>query len=750
MSGSPPRAESDMLGRAMYVSTRDRNGLPVIDDCNALFASTLGFSREEVVGQPLADFLTESSRAALRNGQFAASAPGEPDNEQQLLARDGSIIEVLVLSPGESDLTTSPRDIRVGLIDITARKQTEAALAETVAQAQRLMDASLDSVIATDRTGRIVEFNPAAVQTFGYTRDDAIGRSLAEMIIPPEVRAEHADGFGRFLETGEGLPIGERIVTTAVRASGAPFPVELTMTQVMGSDGPMFVGYVRDISERFAAEAALRASEERFRALVRESYDVITVVGRDGTRKYVSPSIERVLGHTPESLLDSKVQSLVHPDDAGAFQSAIDMILAGANQTPALELRFRHLDGEWRDFETIGTNLLDVPGVNGIVFNSREITARKAAEAALRESEARFRTAFDHAPIGLSTISADGRFTQVNRSLCDLLGYSESELLGLTFQDITHPDDLDDDLELARRLFSGQIDTYQLEKRYLRKDGHPIWIELTASAVREDGQPRYALAQVQDITGRRNLDLERATLLASERAYTKQLRDLTSMRADFSTMVAHELRSPVAALRMMTSAIGTNDLTPDAEEQMVAAIQGQIDQLDRLVSDVAAAAAAERDDFSVQLHPVSLKVLVSGATGFARNALGDRPFSRGPVPDLQVWCDPERISQVLQNLLENAAKHTPPGTPVELRTVVKGDRVRIEVSDNGPGVPDAELAMIFEKFGRGRRSTDRQISGLGLGLYVSRQIVEAHGTELTATANPNGGATFAFELRVAR
>jgi PAS domain S-box-containing protein len=375
---------------------------------------------------------------------------------------------------------------------------------------------------------------------------------------------------------------------------------------------------------------------------------------------------------------------------------------------------------------------------------------RQGTEAALRESESRFRAAFDHAPIGQAIVSADGRFREVNRSLSELTGYAESELLGMTFHDITHPDDLDDALELANRLFAGEIDTYQMEQRYVRKDGHPIWIELTASGVQDDDGPRYAITQIQDITGRRHLDLERATMLASERAYTKQLRELAALREDLSKVVAHELRSPVAALRIMATALGTGALSPNDASAMIAAIHGQIDQLDRLITDVTDAAAAERENVSVQLHSVPLTILISGAAAYARSALGDRPFSVGPVQEALVWCDPERISQVLQNLLDNIAKHTPPGTPVQLRTRLLNNHARIEVADGGPGISADDLPKIFEKFGRGREATDRQRPGLGLGLYVSRQIVEAHGAELTVEPAPNGGTVFAFDLRVAR
>jgi PAS domain S-box-containing protein len=733
----------------MYAITRNEDGTPVIEDCNALFLTTLGYGRDEVIGRSLADFYGAQSREQLLGGGYAAALAGTlPPTERQLLARDGSEVDVLALATPDIQSNGKPRGTRISFVDISERKAVEAELHETAEHAYVLMETALDCVVMMDGNGIAIDFNATAERTFGFNRGQVIGRLVADTIIPPEFREAHTQGLERFLETGEGPFLNRRLEITALRADGTIFPIELSITPVASRHGQVFVAYVRDISDRVAIETALRASEERFRALVQWSYDIITVVDRDGVCRYVSPSIEHILGYAPEELVGHNATELVQPDDAPLLQDAIEQCLAGARQTSAIELCFRHRDGGWRDFESVGVSLLHVPGVDGIVFNSRDITARKGTEKALRESEERFRAAFQNAPIGLSLITSEGRFQQVNPSLCALLGYDEPELLRLTFQEITHPDDLPDDLELAGRLWAGEIDTYQIEKRYVRKDGHPVWVEQTVSAVQEDSGPRYALSQIQDVTDRRNLDLERATMLASERAYTRELRDLSNMRADLSRMVAHELRAPVSALRMMASTVATGALAPEVESEMMAAIHGQIDQLDRLITDVAATAAAEREDFAVQLHPVPLAVLVSGAAAFARTALGHRPFTVVAAEDVQVWCDPERISQVLHNLLDNIAKHTPPDTAVELRATVHGNRVRIEVADEGPGIPADDQSVIFQKFARGQDAADRQTPGAGLGLYLSHQIVEAHGAELTVRSAPGGGTVFSFDLRM--
>jgi signal transduction histidine kinase len=301
----------------------------------------------------------------------------------------------------------------------------------------------------------------------------------------------------------------------------------------------------------------------------------------------------------------------------------------------------------------------------------------------------------------------------------------------------------------VERMWAGEIDNYQLEKRYIHKDGHEVWVLSTASAVRNESEPRYAIVQIEDITDRRHLEIERAMLLANEREYAARLRALAEMRSDLTAMIAHELRAPVSALRMTTFLLTTGDLSPSDQAAMFAALESELEQLDRLITDVAAVTAAESEEFSIQQETVSVRGLLESAESFARSALGRHPFSVTALTDVNVVCDPERISQVLRNLLANAAVHTPAGTLVELRARQIGQRVRIEVVDQGPGMSAEDVALIFEKFGRGRRAAVRQTPGAGLGLYVSRKIVRAHDSELKVTSRLKQGTTFSFELDVA-
>ncbi|QIN79079.1 hypothetical protein GBA65_11720 [Rubrobacter marinus] len=250
------------------------------------------------------------------------------------------------------------------------------------------------------------------------------------------------------------------------------------------------------------------------------------------------------------------------------------------------------------------------------------------------------------------------------------------------------------------------------------------------------------------------LAAERSALLATEQERTRHLAELATLRADFSAMVAHELDRPITAIRWLNEVLGVEGKNPDIREYATAAIEKEISNLNALVADVRTAAAVERDDFEVEPEPLPLKVLLIDAKAYADSLPGDHPVrvvsGDGFETSGRVMADPQRVGQVLRNLLSNAAKYSPEGRPIELRASADGrGRARIEVADYGSGIHAEDLPLIFEKFGRGRDAQGKQVPGAGLGLYLSRRIVRAHGGELTVETRQGEGSVFGFDLPLA-
>jgi diguanylate cyclase (GGDEF)-like protein/PAS domain S-box-containing protein len=257
---------------------------------------------------------------------------------------------------------------------------------------------------------------------------------------------------------------------------------------------------------------------------VEHSSENVTIVDLDGTLRYANPAFERMLGYDTEEVVGKmNVLEYVHSDDLPhVLEETEKAVSAGGVATNKVEYRFRHKDGSWQWVESAGTYLLDDPHVKGVVVQTRNITERKRTEEALREAEERFRRSFDDAAIGMALVAPDGQFLRTNRSLCEILGYVEEELLEKTFQDITYPDDLDADLDQVRRMLVGKIRTYQMEKRYFHKDGQVVWVLLSVSMVHdEEGEPLYFVSQIQDISERKVLE-ERL----EHRAFHDSLTDL--------------------------------------------------------------------------------------------------------------------------------------------------------------------------------------------------------------------------------
>lgn len=245
---------------------------------------------------------------------------------------------------------------------------------------------------------------------------------------------------------------------------------------------------------------------------------------------------------------------------------------------------------------------------------------------------------------------------------------------------------------------------------------------------------------------------EHATLLAAEREHARRLDEINVLRADFSAMVAHELGGPIAAIRRLNEIIIARGEDTAIRGYATATTESELDTLTMLVTDVRAAAAVERDDFEVEIRPVPLGEILKDAEVYESTFPGKHPIKTTLEGSLEaaerVWADPERVRQVVRNLLSNAAKYSPEGASIELRAIRKNRQVRIEVVDHGIGVHPDDVNRIFEKFGRGRDQEGRKRSGVGLGLYLSRRIVQAHGTELTMTTEHGQGSVFGFDLEV--
>ena len=278
---------------------------------------------------------------------------------------------------------------------------------------------------------------------------------------------------------------------------------------------------------------------------------------------------------------------------------------------------------------------------------------------------------------------------------------------------------------------------------------HALWPSAFSTVLTSTDLLRLGSGAVLAVGGifeLRRLADERAQMLATEREHAEVLARLATMRSDFTAMVAHEIDPTIAAIRAWTEVLASGKARPEQQDRAVATIRTQTLRLQALAADVKAIATVERDDFTVLPAPIAVDEIVAAATAPYQGLPGHPPLRIAVHARDLVRADPDRIGQVLRNLLDNALRFSPEGAPVEVVATRLGGSVRIAVIDRGPGVAAGDECRIFEKYVQGRNKGMGSASGVGLGLYLSSRIVRAHGGSIGVGRTPGGGATFWFDL----
>jgi PAS domain S-box-containing protein len=392
----------------------------------------------------------------------------------------------------------------------------------------------------------------------------------------------------------------------------------------------------------------------------------------------------------------------------------------------------------------------------GLVTSLQSVGRRATTIAATRTvelaaSEERFRHAFEFAGIGMAIVALDGRWQRVNESLCEIVGYAKAELLQKTFQDITHPDDLDTDLALLRELIDGRRRFYQMEKRYFHRDGHIVWIRLTASLVRDcAGAPLHIIAQIEDIMERKQLEKNLA------RARDQAL-EASRLKSEFLAMMSHEIRTPMNGVIGMTALLRDTPLTL-TQADYVRTIESSGDSLLTILNDILDYSKIEAGRIELESAPFDVRECVSdaldlfAASAREKNLRLDSTITAG-VPAC-VAGDATRLRQILVNLLGNAIKFTDTGEvkvslhaePLDSKS--SQQRLTFAVSDTGIGIPPEGMERLFKSFSQVDASMTRRFGGTGLGLAISQRLAGLMGGTMWVESEPGRGSTFHFTVVV--
>jgi PAS domain S-box-containing protein len=628
--------------------------------------------------------------------------------------------------------------------DITTRKRMEAMLRQERDFSTALLNTVGALVVVLDRDGRIVRFNRACEQLTGYTFDEVRGKVFWDVFLLPEDSAVVQAAVTALLE---GASSHSYENTWRTRA-GEDRQIAWANTVLCDTTGrpEYIIGTGIDMTEHRLAEAALRAQEQRYRMLIERLPLVIFQADRTDVNRatYVSPQIEALLGYTPgEWCANPKLWiSHVHPDDLAKVLAVNARFQATGIAEPS-EHRMLARDGRvvWvRDEAVI---VQDDPGQAAYVLGiTQDITARRQAETALRESEAKFRSLFSSSMFGIMLCELGGMIWEANDAFLTMLGYTRAELLAgqLNWRQLTPPGcQAADDHALAELRTSDHCTPF--EKVYLRKDGTTMPVLVGAVCLPE--QPQAYAAYVIDLTERKRLE---AQVLQAQR--------LDSV-GRLAGGIAHDFNNLLLAIG------GYTELALDALES-TDPVRADLEEVRKATARAASLTRQLLTFARHQPHALQISDLVTGIHDLLpllRQAVGEAiALQLHTAPDLwPVHADLGQIEQVLLNLTLNARDAMPrggtltitaanvllnPREAAERGDVPPGDYVRLSVRDTGMGMPPEVQARAFEPF----FTTKGLGKGTGLGLASCYGIVRQHSGTITVTSQIGQGTTVQIDL----
>jgi PAS domain S-box-containing protein len=499
-----------------------------------------------------------------------------------------------------------------------------------------------------------------------------------------------------------------------------------------------------------SGESALRESEERFRSAFDSAPTGFMICELDNRIRAVNKSLCDMVGYTEPELLRMSSLELVHDSErAGAAQLHEDF-RRGEIENARVVQRLVGSDGRDVWVSVTSTLIRDATvRPDYLVAQIMDLTPRRLAEqalaqstAALRESEERFRCAFESAATGFALVELDGRIRAVNRALARMFGYTPDEMLQKSLRELSHPDDLELTLKLVDEVVAGNTDHFTLEKRYIHRDGQVIWAELTIAIIRSTAGRPYFIEQFTDITKRREVE-------AALKEHSEELERSNADLESFAYIASHDLQQPLRTVasygRLLVERYsGSLDQRAD---RWLGHIQNGIDHMQNLVNDLLKLSRLRTNGnhfAAIDIRAMTRRIWdaldrqYQVPTAFA---IGDLPIVHG---------DEVLIELLMQNLLDNAFKYRRDG--VTLMVTVDAGSAPIDgrafrefsVRDNGIGFEMKNSELIFDIFTR-LHSSDRY-EGTGLGLTISRRVVGRHGGQIRAESTVGSGSAFFFTL----
>ncbi|UCD08496.1 MAG: PAS domain S-box protein [Dehalococcoidales bacterium] len=721
-----------------------RDGIVLVDvntgmitECNPEFEKQTGRTQEQLKEMKIWELRPpEKIQAAFKKfNEISKEGIGE-SGELEFSKPDGDIVYIEFLS---KKVTIEGKDYLQSVTrDVSERRQMEENL--------RFSDTTLksihDAVYAMDIDFRITYWNKSCEDIFGIQENDAVGHYIRDVM----TMKEHYPGQNR-----------DRINLVRENEFGKDEILFVTPkgdvwadvhTQAIEQDGVRY-GWVTlacDITERKKVEEELKLSEERMSKAFRSVPDSIVISRReDGKYIDVNESFVRFSGFSREELMKNTALGIGIWVDSSEREKAL-RLLEEKGRVENFEFEFRRKSGE------TGTALLTIEPItineeDCILTVTTDITERKRAEETLRESEENYRSLIEHASIGIVVLQ-DNKLVLVNPHLLEKFGYTEEETQELEFPTTFHPDDREIIIERMKERLAGIPPGDPIDVRMLTKSGDVLWIRTRSVKIQWNGKPAIQ-AFVLDISEEKKAEDELKHLYENEKFLRQEIETEMNKRIELAAGIVHELRTPLTAI------ISSSELiTENTSDGILGRIAQNISQsaydlhkrtgelLDMARGDVG---MLKIEKTMLNYHELIKSIELELATYLAQKDISLEISVEQDLPD--ITADEERLHQVLLNLIDNAFKFTHENGSVIMEVKRDESSIITEIRDNGIGLSEEDQEYVFKPYSQ-ITGSNKPSGGLGLGLPIARNLVEAHGGRMWVQSKKGKGSSFFFSLPI--
>lgn len=695
---------------------------------NPAWIEATGYTESELLTPPLMTFIHPDDREVV-NGAFSQSAGNEAaaQFESRFIRKDGAIRWLSWVArpyPAEGLIYAVARDITQARRDEEERRRIIAGVRALLWRADvRRVNGGFDWQLYFPDPVAAQRFLPID-QSDGVDYAQAWARST-----PPEYRRRMDELAQQAFR--EGWTHYSQEYPCLLADGRTQWLNEDVWVEPVADDEWQLVGVCTDITERKVAQDSERLANERIRAIMDYAIDAIITIDEQGTIIGANAATTTLFGYSESELIGTNVSLLMPAAYRPKHLAAIARYLS--TRVPHVIGRMTEVEGQRKGGETFPVELTIAEIRSGpqrlFTGIARDVTQRRRAEDALRESEERYRDLFENAQDLIQSVLPDGSFDYVNRAWRDALGYGDDDVASMNMMDVIAPEHREHCLDLFRKVMAGaHLDHVEVD--FVTKSGARISLEGSVNCRMVRGSPVATRAIFRDITERKALD---------------------RMKDEFVSTVSHELRTPLTsifgALGLLTG--GAAGELGDTARKMLDIAYSNAERLIRLVNDILDMQKLASGGMEFDFRQWSVSQIVKDAIEQNR-AYADRYGVLITCADAttssDVRVDRDRVLQVMANLLSNAAKFSPEGGTVAVEVLSSDSRVTVRVSDSGPGIPEEFQSRIFQRFAQADSSDSRAKGGTGLGLSIVKAIVDRLGGEVGFETEAGVGTTFYFAL----